>query len=181
MTASMNSLNGIEAMNNVKNKELKLAIIGHGFVGKAVDWGFDKNVEKFLIDPKLETKIQDLKDFNPDVAFICVPTPMGENGYQDDSIIQSVVKELYVLNKDISVCIKSTVLPNVLDDLKKINKKIVYNPEFLREKFANDDFINANVLIFGGDVNEAKKISKFFEYHSRCKTKEYKFVNTYDW
>ena len=32
---------------------MKVAIIGHGFVGKAIDFGFQKNIEKFIIDPNL--------------------------------------------------------------------------------------------------------------------------------
>ena len=27
-------------------KKIKLGIVGHGFVGKATDWGFNKKVEK---------------------------------------------------------------------------------------------------------------------------------------
>ena len=42
-------------------KKLKLAIVGHGFVGKATDWGFNKKVEKFIVDPLLGTSVLDLK------------------------------------------------------------------------------------------------------------------------
>ena len=43
----------------VKRREqnFKLGIIGHGFVGKAVDYIFSTNsVEKFIIDPKVSVK-----------------------------------------------------------------------------------------------------------------------------
>ena len=32
-------------------KKLRLGIVGHGFVGKATDWGFNKKVEKFIVIP----------------------------------------------------------------------------------------------------------------------------------
>ena len=38
----------------------KIAIIGYGFVGKAVDFGFSKNVIKTIIDPKLRTSTKDI-------------------------------------------------------------------------------------------------------------------------
>ncbi len=33
------------------SKLLKLGIVGFGFVGKATDYGFDKDVKKFIVDP----------------------------------------------------------------------------------------------------------------------------------
>ena len=38
-------------MNITNNSNLKLGIVGHGFVGKATDWGFDNAIEKFIVDP----------------------------------------------------------------------------------------------------------------------------------
>ena len=40
---------------------MKMAIIGHGFVGKAVDAGFnDPRIEKYIIDPLYGTQIEKL-------------------------------------------------------------------------------------------------------------------------
>lgn len=158
-------------------RNTRIAIIGHGFVGKAVDWGFDKDIEKYIVDPNYNNEVKDLKEFNPDVAFICVPTPMGKDGRQNSEIIEKVIKELKQIVPKTSVCIKSTVLPEILDKMQKINEKIVYNPEFLREKHANEDFINAEMQIFGGDRNEAEKISKIFKDNSKCLTKNHKFMD----
>ena len=75
-------------------RKLKLGIVGHGFVGKATDWGFNRRVSKFIVDPLLNTNIEDLKEFEPEIVFICVPTPMSDDGSQDSSIIENVIKEL---------------------------------------------------------------------------------------
>tara|TARA_Y100000748_G_C15410072_1_gene455077 strand:+ start:123 stop:986 length:864 start_codon:yes stop_codon:yes gene_type:complete len=158
-------------------KRLKIGIVGHGFVGKATDWGFNRKVEKFIVDPIYNTKIDNLISFNPDVIFVCVPTPMGENGKQNSKIIKAVIKELSKKCTNSIIVIKSTVLPSVLEDLEKINSKIIYNPEFLREKHANYDFRNTQMIIFGGDRNTASIVSKFYKLHSRCLTKEHIFLD----
>ncbi len=158
-------------------KKLKLGIVGHGFVGKATDWGFNKRVSKFIVDPILNTSVSDLKDFDPEIVFICVPTPMSDDGSQDSSIIEEVIKDLILYCPNAIKVVKSTVLPSLLDQLYKLDSKIVYNPEFLREKHANLDFMNSDMIIFGGDRNISTQISNAYLRHSRCKTKEHIFTD----
>lgn len=158
-------------------KILKLAIVGHGFVGKATDWGFDINVEKFIVDPKLNTAITDLETFNPGIIFICVPTPMNQDGTQDSSIIENVIENLSVSYPEVIKVIKSTILPSVLDILLSYDKNIVYNPEFLREKHANEDFVNSDMIILGGDNELSQQVSYAYLHHSKCKTKNHIFTD----
>lgn len=159
------------------NKKLKLGIIGHGFVGKATDWGFDRNIEKFIVDPLLETSISDLENFSPEIVFICVPTPMNNDGSQDASIIESVVNELKEKCPETIKVVKSTVIPSILQELNKIEPNLVYNPEFLREKHANYDFENSEMIILGGDKSVVKKVSKAYLDHSKCKSKDHIFTD----
>ena len=161
----------------MSNKELKIGIVGHGFVGKATDWGFNENTSKFIVDPKNRTNIDQLAEFNPELIFVCVPTPMGENGIQDSSIIEAVVQELSAKCQESIIVIKSTVLPSILEKIEKTNTKIIYNPEFLREKHANEDFMNSEMIIFGGDKDIASQVSKFYLDHSRCKTTQHIFLD----
>ena len=158
-------------------KKLKLGIIGHGFVGKATDRGFNKRVSKFIVDPLLNTKIDDLKNFDPEIVFICVPTPMGDDGSQDASIIEEVIKDLILNCPDAIKVVKSTVLPSLLDELHQLDPKLIYNPEFLREKHADIDFVNSDMIIFGGDRNISTQVSNAYLRHSRCKTKEHIFTD----
>ena len=158
-------------------RKLKLGIVGHGFVGKATDWGFNKRVSKFIVDPLLDTNIEDLKEFEPEIVFICVPTPMNNDGSQDSSIIENVIKELVSYCPNAIKVVKSTVLPSLLDELHKLDSKLVYNPEFLREKHANLDFVNSEMIIFGGDRNISTQVSNAYLRHSRCKTKEHIFTD----
>lgn len=154
----------------------RIGIIGHGFVGKATDNGFTE-VEKFIVDPNYSTSIDDLVKFGPEFCFICVPTPMGADGNQDSSILESVVREILDKIPSTIIIIKSTVLPDVLLRLASESEKVVFNPEFLREKYASEDFINAKFLIFGGKLNYCKKVSKLFHDFSSCLTNDYLYLD----
>ena len=158
-------------------RKLKLGIVGHGFVGKATDWGFNRRVNKFIVDPLIDTSVRDLKDFNPEIVFICVPTPMADDGSLDSSIIEKVIKELILYCPDAIKVIKSTITPSLLGKLHKLDSKLVYIPEFLREKHANLDFVNSDMIIFGGDRNISTQVSNAYLKHSRCKTKEHIFTD----
>ena len=150
-------------------KNLKLAIVGHGFVGKAVDFGFSVNVDKTIIDPIYGTNIRDLASNSPDVIFICVPTPMKINGGIDCSIIINVIKDITEMGLDSIIVIKSSVTPAILKQCAEINPdNIVYNPEFLTERNANNDFMNPNILIIGGDKKNAAFVHEIHLQHSKC-------------
>lgn len=162
-----------------KEKFLKIGIVGHGFVGKATDYGFSVKTEKFIVDPLINTNIQQLSEFNPKITFVCVPTPMGLSGVQDSSIIESVVKELTKKCPESIIVIKSTVIPSILQTLEKANNNIIYNPEFLREKHAYEDFINSDMIILGGNKNISSTVSTYYYKHSKCITKEHIFTDIY--
>jgi len=151
-------------------KKTNIAIIGHGFVGKAVDFGFNRNVHKYLIDPRLNTSISDLKDKKLDLIFICVPTPMSADGSINIDIIKSCFIELTTNAIDPSalIVIKSTITPDSAEEL--CGDKVLYNPEFLRENTYNNDFINPPFHVFGGtDQHYLNKLKQFYQNNSSCK------------
>lgn len=148
-----------------------MAIVGHGFVGKAVSFGFNSSrIEKFVIDPKYGSKIEELVDKDIDVTFVCVPTPMLNDGSIDSSIVEQTV---HFLKHNVSglIIIKSTVTPVILEKL--INcvsaSRIVYNPEFLMEKSANEDFVNPFMHIFGGNRDATNEVERIYNEYSLCK------------
>lgn len=146
--------------------KLNIAIIGHGFVGKAVDYGFpSQNCDKYIVDPKCGMDITALPQ-NMDYIFVCVPTPMGDDGSIDSSIIESVVSYL-LTNNNGAIIIKSTVTPEILK--RFANSRVVYNPEFLTEKSANEDFVNPFMHIFGGHPLYTQRVEELYKYYSICK------------
>jgi UDPglucose 6-dehydrogenase len=141
-----------------------MLIIGHGFVGKAVDYGFNHpDLEKTIIDPKYGNSLDDVDVTRYSIAFVCVPTPFGDDGSIDDSILCDVIRKL---GNNITIVIKSTVIPAFFD--KFDNYDIVYNPEFLTEKSANEDFIRPEFHVFGGLRFNTDFLERFYEEYSLC-------------
>src|SRR5690554_5594772 len=96
---------------------IKIAIIGYGFVGKAVSYGFNNvHVEQIIIDPMLGTSIEELKGEDITASFICVPTPMGADGSINASIVQNTIDYL-TENVSGMIILKSTVVPSIIAEI----------------------------------------------------------------
>jgi len=152
---------------------MKIAIIGHGFVGKAVDFGFTHNdLEKIIIDPKDGTDIDDLKYMDLDAAFICVPTPMSNDGSINGSIVTDVVDFLKKNTNTLAIIVKSTITPDIIDELQQDDHGdlVVYNPEFLTERNYANDFIHPDFHILGGDREKCEYVLNLYTKYSRCNT-----------
>ena len=105
---------------------------------------------------KLGTEFNDLKSHEPDIVFICLPTPMNDDGSQNIDLVKDAVNQINKFEQDILLVIKSTILPKYVDEILTNNNNIIINPEFLRENFANEDFINTEIIIFGGEEKNCK-------------------------
>jgi len=142
---------------------MNILIVGHGFVGQAVDYGFEHpKVNKTIVDPKYGRLLHDIDINSFDFIFVCVPTPMGTLGRVDDSILSSVMETL----KDVKaiIIIKSTITPDIISKYDRDN--VVYNPEFLTEKNANEQFINPQFHVFGGNTNACSNVANLFHNFS---------------
>lgn len=151
------------------NKTTKhIAIIGYGFVGKAVAFGFPQSniVKHSIIDPAVfGNHVSDLKGKHIDASFVCVPTPMDTDGSVNSSILEEIVQ--YLLdNVSGLIVIKSTVIPSVLS--KFDDDRVVYNPEFLTERNAEQDFVNPEMHIFGGEKSNTSKLHELYQNYSIC-------------
>lgn len=149
---------------------MKILIIGHGFVGRAVEYGFNtvkNNID--IVDPKYGNCIDDYTLCDYDATFICVPTPMNRDGSIDSSILDSVMTSVnaqYRGSKSLIV-IKSTVTPDILERYSDYG--IVYNPEFLRESTALEDFIRPSFHIFGAkNTWDCDRLLELYNKHSNC-------------
>ena len=152
---------------------MKVGIIGCGFVGKALSNGLKDSVSKLEIDPKLNTFTKDLVSFDPDIVFVCLPTPLKEDLSLDSSIVDIVIDELIDLQIDSLIVLKSTILPNNLKEISKKIKRFIYNPEFLREKHANEDFVNSKLIVFGGSSEDVEMVMDFYVNHTKCKSNDF--------
>ena len=147
----------------------KIAIVGHGFVGKAVDYGFNSpDIEKIIIDPILGTSIEDLDGEDLTATFVCLPTPMGQNGHIDCQLVAETVEYLEE-NVYGLIIVKSTITPDIVNLLSFGSDKVVYNPEFLAERTANEDFANPQLHVFGGHPDKTKEVEELYKQYSICK------------
>ena len=99
-------------------------------------------------------------DKDTELVFVCVQTPTNlDSGKTDTRYIKSVLEKLKELEKyDFNICIKSTVKSQLVEEIcNKIDidfNKIVFNPEFLREGSALNDFFNPDRVVVGGHDND---------------------------
>lgn len=155
------------------NNPLRMGIVGHGFVGKAVEYAFMHDmIEHILVDPNYGTTLDDLIAEQPQIVFICAPTPMSESGFVDASIVEDAVLKL-IHHTNALVVVKSTVTPDIVDRLyNSIDyddfERFAYNPEFLTEKSANEDFVNAEFHVLGGTDKACDELAKVYEIFSNC-------------
>ncbi len=152
---------------------MKVGIIGFGFVGKALRNGLKDEVDCIEIDPKLSTNINDLINYKPEIVFICLPTPMHDNGTQNLDLVSETIKEINEFDRDVLIVIKSTILPKYIKDILNVSSNVVVNPEFLRENSAKDDFINSEIIVFGGPKENCNKLANFYENFTNCICKDY--------
>ena len=140
---------------------LKLGIVGCGFVGGAVNKGFNKGVEKFIVDPKIDNSIslEELVEASPSITFICLPTPQQDSHQDVDiSVVRNMLKKLDALKYKGITVIKSTITPYYLTKFKKeFSLRMVYNPEFLREGEAIRDFRFPDRIIIGSNDDKVSK------------------------
>ena len=95
-----------------------------------------------------------------DVVFICVQTPNNlETNSVDTRFLESAITEINNLNNQkLVVTVKSTIPPYEIE--KVCNKvgmdknKITFNPEFLREGTAIEDFFQPDRIVIGGNDPE---------------------------
>jgi UDPglucose 6-dehydrogenase len=165
---------------------MSVAVIGQGFVGGSLTTvfyergetvyvydkagkvspggvaGFSRQITREFVYPKSITEFvrecEGVSGFSG-VYFICVPTPMFEDGSPDTRIVEDVLELIasapYGSDSPRRIAvIKSTVPPG---STEKWNKKfneldlhIVFNPEFLTEANALDDMRTQNRIVLGG-------------------------------
>lgn len=155
------------------NKHIELGIIGHGFVGKAVDNGFKEQVSKHIIDPKYnDLSLQELLDYSLAAIFLCVPTPPHQDGSIDDGILISIVREIAHSKAKKTdqplIIVKSTAPPSTFQQLKDLYPRLIFNPEFLTERNYLEDFLNPSMQVFGGDLEDVNEAEELYLKYSSC-------------
>ena len=170
----------------MKKNDYNVGVIGGGFVGSAVAFGFGSsnshpfNVRVYDIDPNKSSHTFEETVLESDFIFLCLPTPSCGDMSIDLSYIESSMKDISALVDPFkqTVVVKSTVVPGTCRRLsKKYGINVVSNPEFLTERRAKWDFINASQILIGSDEKEgAMKVQSL--YKKRFTSMKYVLTDT---
>lgn len=174
----MIDINATDFIQRFDLKKATVGLVGHGFVGKAVDAFFREEdgspkVSKILINDRAKPELNTLTDVvrESEVIFVAVPTPMRKDGSCYTGFVEEVIGAINQTAKDIQrnldtfvIVVKSTVYPGFLEDMqaKFLPLRITFSPEFLTEANSVQDFKKTNRIIVGGDSDDALVVCKYF-------------------
>jgi len=154
-----------------KTEKPLVGVVGHGFVGKAVERSMLPEVERFLVDPNYSTTIDQLIEQEPTLTFVCTPTPVGGAGRIDAAVTVDAVLKLIRTTKS-AVVLKSTVTPDVIDKMSRTIiaenaiGRFVYAPEFLTEGNADHEYCNPKYMVLGGVPSSCNQLLEFFHFNT---------------
>jgi UDPglucose 6-dehydrogenase len=144
-----------------------IGIIGAGIVGGSL--------YKYLQEGWHDVQVYDPPKGYPsmealdaaDVIFVCVPTPYTAGRGFDDSFLNEAVAGI---RGSKTVIIKSTVLPGTTQLLQDRypEHRMMFNPEFLREATAYDDFVQPDRQIVGCTIASAGEAERVLELLPRA-------------
>lgn len=142
-----------------------IGIIGQGFVGSAVYHKFKNYYDVLTYDldhTKCNSTFDDLA-LKCEIVFVCLPTPMNQDGSCNIDIVEDVLVKLDITGKH-TVVIKSTIPPQTtkLWNYKFNNLSVVFNPEFLTERNAIKDYENQKRIILGGPKETTTILKQIF-------------------
>ena len=135
-----------------------------------VDYLHDSNIRNNLF---FSTSYQKSINENTDIVFVCVQTPTDpDTGKTKTDYISSVLTELKKIESfNFIICIKSTIkatlVEKISNEIDLDYKKIIFNPEFLREGSAFYDFFNPDRIVIGGSdqkgLNQCTELYESFD------------------
>lgn len=171
---------------NTRRIMKNIAVIGAcGFVGNALTQGmvhafdviaFDIKQGIFCVSNSGKCRVSLPEDnylhilkVTEGPVFVCVPTPMNADGSCNTDIVESVVAQINEasakLNQKTIVVVKSTVPPGTCEKLgeKYTDCYVCFNPEFLTERNAVEDFKNQDRIIIGGPREGTNVLKQVYE------------------
>lgn len=143
----------------------KVAIVGYGYVGKAMAAFFKDHYEVRIYDPALTYSVPKSQVNECDLAVVCVPTNMDKDGSCDTSIVREVINWIETPH----ILLKSTVPPGTTSEIvATTGKRVVFSPEYCGESsywspYAfHTDVKETPFFIFGGAKEDTSAMVDFF-------------------
>lgn len=152
-------------------KKPKVGVVGAGVVGNAMRKLCGP--ETVMYDPYVLEWAGNRDAINAcDVAFICVPTPMNDDGSCNTSVVEEAVAWI---NTPL-IIIRSTVTPGTTDCLvAKYGKRIVFQPEYLGETTAHvfGNMAEREFVVLGGTPAAIEAAAEFYTHFYNSMVKFY--------
>ena len=142
-----------------------IGIIGQGFVGNAIYQKFKNYFDVHTYDLDESKSNSDRPTtLTQDIIFVCLPTPMDVDNSCNTDLVEEVISDIYSVGKASTVVIKSTISPGTTARLNSLYEDIdiIFNPEFLTEANAVDDFNNQTRIILGGPRPGTTKLRRIY-------------------
>lgn len=136
-----------------------VGIIGYGMVGHVMHQLFP---DAYIYDEPKNIGSKQIINYC-DYVFVCVPTPMAEDGHCDTSIVDDV---LNWIDRDCMIIIRSTVPVGYTFGQRVLSgKHIVFQPEYFGETVAHPfaDAHNRNWITLGGDKSDTSKVAELYQ------------------
>lgn len=149
-------------------KNPTIGIVGLGMVGTPLlkyfehYKGYQRGFDLFCFDA--DTAKGYLDDVSlARIIFVAVPTPLLPGGSCDTSIVESIIARYAACSPSPTFVVKSTVVPGTCEELaRKYNVPILFNPEFLTEANAWNDFLHPDRQIVGAAQGAEKYTEMVF-------------------
>lgn len=151
-------------MTEKNKKSLIIGIIGLGAVGSAIKHALD--YYHSCIGYDIDGRGIFFELMNTKMVFICVSTPGTKCGVLDCDAVYDVLKHLSDAQYSGICVIKSTVNVGFTDEAETSfpNLKIVYMPEFLREKSNFTWVVNPDRLVLSGTKYAIDQVLEAFRW-----------------
>lgn len=146
-----------------------VGVIGLGTVGWAVIHGMSPFFKCVGYD--IEGEYHWISVTQTDMIIVCVSTPLGENHRLDCTNVTSVLERLHAEKYQGCVVIKSTIPVGYTENAKTCfpNLRLVYMPEFLREKSPYTWFTSPDRLVLSGTEKDVSEVLSFFDWVENAK------------
>ncbi len=153
-----------DKINKLKNKDLPF---------------YEPGLDKYFQDDETFRRMQFVSNYSDinwedkEIVFICVQTPNNlETNSVDTKFLESAINEVNnIENKDLVITVKSTIPPyeiqKICNNVGLDTDSLTFNPEFLREGTAVEDFFNPDRIVIGS--NNSEKIEKLKDLYKDFK------------
>jgi UDPglucose 6-dehydrogenase len=140
---------------------MQIGIVGNGYVGNATSLLKSDDVKVFIYDrdnekcSPLGLKLREIACC--DFIFVCVPTPMSDDGSCHINIVESVVSDL----EDAGARLRDIVIRSTVPVGTARSLGVNFMPEFLTEANWENDFVENKNWIVGLDDSCKENQEKF--------------------